>query len=100
MGNTLIIVEHDREVIASSDGLFDFGPGDDTQSGTFFLSLCQGGTSLNQQRFEFGAPATWTVGTTLTTTVSNQYHYAITWSATGGPNGGGYGGPSRGPPCG
>ena len=27
LGNTLLIVEHDREVIASSDGLFDFGPG-------------------------------------------------------------------------
>ncbi|MEX2317694.1 MAG: excinuclease ABC subunit UvrA [Pirellulales bacterium] len=27
LGNTLLIVEHDREVIAGSDGLFDFGPG-------------------------------------------------------------------------
>ncbi len=27
LGNTLLVVEHDREVIASSDGLFDFGPG-------------------------------------------------------------------------
>ena len=27
LGNTLIIVEHDREVIANADGLFDFGPG-------------------------------------------------------------------------
>jgi excinuclease ABC subunit A len=27
LGNTLLIVEHDREVIANSDGLFDFGPG-------------------------------------------------------------------------
>src|ERR1051325_7447464 len=28
--------------------LFDFGPGNDTQAGNFFLSLCRGGTSLNQ----------------------------------------------------
>jgi excinuclease ABC subunit A len=27
LGNTLIVVEHDREVIADSDGLVDFGPG-------------------------------------------------------------------------
>jgi excinuclease ABC subunit A len=27
LGNTLIVVEHDREVIASADGLMDFGPG-------------------------------------------------------------------------
>ena len=27
LGNTLLVVEHDREVIASADGLFDFGPG-------------------------------------------------------------------------
>ena len=27
LGNTLIIVEHDREVVASADGLVDFGPG-------------------------------------------------------------------------
>jgi excinuclease ABC subunit A len=27
LGNTLLVVEHDREVIANSDGLFDFGPG-------------------------------------------------------------------------
>jgi excinuclease ABC subunit A len=27
LGNTLLIVEHDREVIANCDGLFDFGPG-------------------------------------------------------------------------
>jgi len=27
LGNTLILVEHDREVIASADQLFDFGPG-------------------------------------------------------------------------
>ena len=27
LGNTLILVEHDREVIAAADHLFDFGPG-------------------------------------------------------------------------
>jgi excinuclease ABC subunit A len=27
LGNTLIIVEHDREVVLSADGLVDFGPG-------------------------------------------------------------------------
>src|SRR5207237_4565540 len=27
LGNTLVVVEHDREVIASSDYLLDFGPG-------------------------------------------------------------------------
>ena len=26
LGNTLLIVEHDKEVIAGADGLFDFGP--------------------------------------------------------------------------
>jgi len=27
LGNTLLIVEHDKEVLAGADGLFDFGPG-------------------------------------------------------------------------
>jgi excinuclease ABC subunit A len=27
LGNTLIVVEHDREVVANADGLVDFGPG-------------------------------------------------------------------------
>src|SRR5207253_6070173 len=27
LGNTLILVEHDREVIAAADHLLDFGPG-------------------------------------------------------------------------
>jgi excinuclease ABC subunit A len=27
LGNTLIVVEHDREVVTSADGLVDFGPG-------------------------------------------------------------------------
>jgi excinuclease ABC subunit A len=33
LGNTLILVEHDREVIASADHLFDFGPGAGDQGG-------------------------------------------------------------------
>jgi excinuclease ABC subunit A len=33
LGNTLILVEHDREVIASADCLFDFGPGAGDQGG-------------------------------------------------------------------
>jgi Concanavalin A-like lectin/glucanases superfamily/Glucose / Sorbosone dehydrogenase/Bacterial Ig domain len=69
--------------------IFDFGPGNNTQTGTFFLSFCRGSTSLNQQRFEFGAPAAWTVDTAVATTAGTQYHYVVTWSATGGPNGGG-----------
>src|SRR5690606_6159722 len=27
LGNTLLVVEHDREVLESADGLLDFGPG-------------------------------------------------------------------------
>ena len=69
--------------------LFDFGPGNDTQAGTFFLSLCRGTTSLNQQRFEYNSPATWTVDTALATTAGAQYQYVVTWSATGATNGGG-----------
>src|SRR5882757_690994 len=69
--------------------IFDFGPGNNTQAGTFFLSFCRGGTSLNQQRFEFGAPAAWTVDTGVATTAGTQYYYVVTWTATGGPNGGG-----------
>src|ERR1017187_919235 len=52
--------------------LFDFGPGNDTQAGTFFLSLCLG-ASLNQQRFEYNSPATWTVDSALATTTGTQY---------------------------
>src|ERR1051326_3346591 len=70
--------------------IFDFGPGNDTQAGTFFLSFCRGSTSLNQQRFEFGAPAAWTFDTGIATTTGTQYHYVATWSATEGPNGGGH----------
>jgi excinuclease ABC subunit A len=33
LGNTLILVEHDREVIASADHLLDFGPGAGAQGG-------------------------------------------------------------------
>jgi excinuclease ABC subunit A len=33
LGNTLIVVEHDRDVIASSDGLCDFGPGSGYEGG-------------------------------------------------------------------
>src|SRR5258708_18578157 len=69
--------------------LFDFGPGNNTQSGTCFLSLCRGRTSLNSQRFEYGAPAAWTADSGLATTAGAQYHYVVTWSPTGGANGGG-----------
>jgi hypothetical protein len=48
-----------------------------------------GSTSLNQQRFEFGAPPVWTLDTGTATTLSNQYHHVVTWSAKGGPAGGG-----------
>ncbi len=68
--------------------VFDFGPGNDTQAGNFFLSFCIG-TSLNQQRLEYGAPAAWTLDTGLTTATNTKYHYVATWSPTGGPNGGG-----------
>ncbi len=33
LGNTLIVVEHDRDVIASSDSLCDFGPGSGYEGG-------------------------------------------------------------------
>jgi excinuclease ABC subunit A len=33
LGNTLIVVEHDREVIAQADHLLDFGPGAGDQGG-------------------------------------------------------------------
>src|SRR5262249_20694752 len=33
LGNTLILVEHDREVIAAADHLLDFGPGAGDQGG-------------------------------------------------------------------
>lgn len=34
LGNTMILVEHDREVIASADRVFDFGPGAGRYGGT------------------------------------------------------------------
>ncbi len=68
--------------------VFDFGPGNDTQANNFFLSFCRG-TALNQQRYEFGAPATWTLDTGLATSTGVPYHYVATWSPTGGPSGGG-----------
>lgn len=34
LGNTMILVEHDREVIASADRVFDFGPGAGRHGGT------------------------------------------------------------------
>ncbi len=40
LGNTLIVVEHDREVIAGSDQLYDFGPG----AGRFGGRLVANGT--------------------------------------------------------
>jgi uncharacterized repeat protein (TIGR03806 family) len=70
--------------------IFDFGPGNGTvQANDFYLSFCIG-TSLNQQRMEHDPTPAWRVDTALTTTVSNQYHYVVTWSKTGGPSGGGY----------
>lgn len=38
LGNTLIMVEHDREVISSADHLIDFGPGAGTLGGTITAS--------------------------------------------------------------
>src|SRR6478736_4939109 len=69
--------------------IFDFGAGNGTGANDFYLSFCRGTTSLNQQRMEHDPAPQWRIETSLTTTVSNQYHYAVTWSASGGPNGGG-----------
>jgi glucose/arabinose dehydrogenase/mono/diheme cytochrome c family protein len=70
--------------------IFDFGPGNGTvQANDFYLSFCRG-TSLAQQRLEHDPSPYWRVDTDLPTTVSNQYHYVVVWSKTGGPNGGGY----------
>ena len=33
LGNTLLLVEHDREVLAAADYLLDFGPGAGDQGG-------------------------------------------------------------------
>ena len=40
LGNTLVLVEHDREVIASADRVFDFGPG----AGRFGGTITEEGT--------------------------------------------------------
>jgi excinuclease ABC subunit A len=40
LGNTLILVEHDREVIASADRIYDFGPG----AGRFGGTITEQGT--------------------------------------------------------
>src|SRR5207248_7560833 len=53
----------------------------------FFLSLCRGSTSLNQQRFEFGSPSVWRVDTAVASVAGNQYHYVVTWSASAGGSG-------------
>src|SRR5450432_961781 len=68
--------------------VFDFGPGNDTQASNFFLSFSRG-TAGNTQRYEFGAPAVWTLDTGLAINAGTQYHYVATWSATGGASGGG-----------
>jgi len=69
--------------------IFDFGPGSGTIANDFYLSFCRGSTSLNQQRMEFDPAPVWRVDTAISTTVSNQYHYVVSWNATGGPSGGG-----------
>lgn len=69
--------------------IFDFGLGNGSGANDFYLSFCRGSTSLNQQRMEHDPAPKWRVETSLTTTANNQYHYVVTWSATGGPNGGG-----------
>src|SRR5204863_10049189 len=38
LGNTLVLVEHDREVIASADYLLDFGPGAGDRGGEITAS--------------------------------------------------------------
>jgi uncharacterized repeat protein (TIGR03806 family) len=69
--------------------IFDFGPGNGTvQANDFYLSFCIG-TTLDQQRMEHDPTPVWRVDTALPTVVSNQYHYVVTWSKTGGPSGGG-----------
>jgi mono/diheme cytochrome c family protein len=68
--------------------VFDFGPGNDTQAGNFYLAFSRDITA-NSQRYEYGAPAAWTLDTALPTSAGTQFHYVATWSATGGPSGGG-----------
>ena len=38
LGNTLVVVEHDKEIIQSADHLFDFGPGSGQQGGHIVAS--------------------------------------------------------------
>ncbi|MCZ2342263.1 MAG: hypothetical protein LC104_10770 [Bacteroidales bacterium] len=38
LGNTLVLVEHDREVIAAADALYDFGPGAGDEGGEITAS--------------------------------------------------------------
>jgi len=68
--------------------LFDFGSGSGVTANTFFLALCRN-ASLNQQRYEFGSPAVFTVDTGLPTTVGQPHHYVATWNHTGGAGGSG-----------
>ncbi len=46
LGNTLLVVEHDREVIASADGVCDFGPGAGSAGG----NIVAHGTPAQLQR--------------------------------------------------
>ena len=46
LGNTLVLVEHDREILESSDRLFDFGPG----AGRFGGTVVGEGTPKQLQR--------------------------------------------------
>lgn len=69
--------------------VFDFGPAQGGGAANdFYLSFCRD-ASLNQQRLEHDPAPQWRIETALSTTASNQYHYVVTWSKTGGPNGGG-----------
>lgn len=64
--------------------IFDFGPNvGGGAARDFYLSFCIG-TSLNAQRLEHDPTPNFRVDTALATTVSNQYHYVVTWSKTGG----------------
>jgi glucose/arabinose dehydrogenase/mono/diheme cytochrome c family protein len=69
--------------------IFDFGPGNGTGTGDFYLSFCRGAGTLNEQRMEHDPAPIWRTDTAISTTASNQYHYVATWSKTGGANGGG-----------
>ncbi|MBY0460937.1 MAG: excinuclease ABC subunit A, partial [Gemmataceae bacterium] len=49
LGNTLVVVEHDREVIASADHLLDFGPGAGDQGGEVTASGPPGQVAKNAE---------------------------------------------------